>query len=1381
MNPLMDSLQKGTLKRIRQACANCRRRKTKCSGERPICFHCRRNKHTCVYEPYSVTVGDNPPSAPVTSNAENTQLLQRISFIESRLAELSGQTAQQPSNFQESTFRQGLQNDTLPRCLLLAVLASAVRFSTHEFYAGRCLEASEVYAREAWLSVLTDHLTVEDNMGVHVVQTVNMLAVIDYTAGRVNSGWLKIGLAARISQGLGLMGEPDGWLPVAEQEERRRAFWSVYLIDKLISCGRSRPLVILDQDCHIQLPCDESAVRQGEAKKTYTLLQLLNWNTEISDTPSPFALVILLASIFGRCTRYVYANRHTDEIPPWGTKSEYSAINSSLLLFESYAKMGNTSVVDMLTGSVGTVGTIDHQEVGHRVFAHTLFHLCHCLLNHPFVLSLSLKPFGSKVPHSFVTRALQNGFDHATQLVNLLRDVSDAGGHVQSSFYAYCVAIAGGILSIASHEESQLVLCRPSDMLECFQHGIDILDRLANFWIHAANMSVRLRDFHAQRHSLGSVLDATGVTRDLDPMSEETFWSMLDYSIMGSNPRKTSSASGSDGPTMPSPTSWALGTDFLAAASPGVHTSHENMFQGLSPALHDLSHGPRQRGLPPSERPSAGPLLLPEPLHEPTLSADKDVNTPIANNQYSPWEAVASGTTAAILANIIVYPLDTIKTKLQVQVHSRPKCTETKEHESHSPSHVFASYDNVVDAVSHVVREEGISGLYRGLSSSILSTASMNFAYFYWSTKARTVHQRILESYNIPDSNGIVKELLLGAVGGAMAQICTNPIAVIVTRQQTCRGVDEAQSIFDVLKDIVSTEDGWTGLWRGLKVNLILVANPMITYGLYQWLRGVLLRFRERLGFADAFLLGALSKVAATVATHPLIVAKTMLQSKPPDCRDGRRFRGFTEVLLFIIQHEGIRRLYKGLAPQIVKGFLVQGLMMMLKERACTWTMPSCILYEPIPANNMSSTASNTPFADPLWLNRTYSPYYTASHRRLQREVREYVDTYIAPFCEEWEQQGWVPIEVQTRHAELGYTAVAAFPLAKDYLRGQRLPGDIDPGEWDGFHDLIVIDELARCGYLGIVWALGCGNSIGGPPVINFGNEEQRRRFLPDMLTGKARFCLGVTEPDAGSDVAGITTTAERKGDVYIVNGAKKWITNGIFADYCTAGVRTGGEGIRGISALVIPLKAPGVTCRKIKNSGVEASGSTYIEFDQVQVPVANLLGQENNGFHIIMNNFNHERLWLACTSLRMARVCAEDAYKHAISRETFGKKLIENQVIRSKFSAMGRSLDSAYAWMEQLVYMSEMARKDGRDIAMGGLFANLKVLAGRTLEMVNREAQQVMGGLGYSKNGRGARIEQISRDVRVMVVGGGSEEILSDLAVREEIRAMARKAQSKL
>jgi alkylation response protein AidB-like acyl-CoA dehydrogenase len=356
--------------------------------------------------------------------------------------------------------------------------------------------------------------------------------------------------------------------------------------------------------------------------------------------------------------------------------------------------------------------------------------------------------------------------------------------------------------------------------------------------------------------------------------------------------------------------------------------------------------------------------------------------------------------------------------------------------------------------------------------------------------------------------------------------------------------------------------------------------------------------------------------------------------------------------------------------------------------------------------------------------------------------------------------------------------AASIYPMVPStYLPpNQRLPADIAPGEWDGFHDLIVVDELARCGYLGVIWALSCGNSIGAPPLVNYGTHEQKIKFLPDVVAGKSRFCLGVTEPDAGSDVAGITTTAERHGNFYRVNGCKKWITNGIFADYCTAAVRTGGPGRGGISALIIPLKTKGVTCRKINNSGVQASGSTFIEFDEVDVPVSNLLGKENEGFNIIMSNFNHERLWLACTSLRMARVCCEDAYTHALTRETFGRKLMENQVIRAKFSAMGREIESAHALMESLVYMTAAVPKNLQESSgLGGLIANLKVLAARTLEHVNRESQQVLGGLGYSKDGRGARIEQISRDVRVMVVGGGSEEILTDLAINQEMKTISK------
>jgi alkylation response protein AidB-like acyl-CoA dehydrogenase len=201
---------------------------------------------------------------------------------------------------------------------------------------------------------------------------------------------------------------------------------------------------------------------------------------------------------------------------------------------------------------------------------------------------------------------------------------------------------------------------------------------------------------------------------------------------------------------------------------------------------------------------------------------------------------------------------------------------------------------------------------------------------------------------------------------------------------------------------------------------------------------------------------------------------------------------------------------------------------------------------------------------------------------------------------------------VLEEHSRRGYTAVTINPAAvSDYMGDLKLPGDIDPQKWDGFHDLICIDEIARCGYLGVIWALGCGDSIGCPPVVNFGSGSQKRAWLPSVIKGQNRFCLGVTEPDgrslrntverlplaiadlriAGSDVANIATTAERRGDIYIVNGAKKWITNGMWGTHCTAAVRTGGPGKGGISALVIPLESKGVSRRKILNSGVAASG----------------------------------------------------------------------------------------------------------------------------------------------------------------------------------------------
>lgn len=275
--------------------------------------------------------------------------------------------------------------------------------------------------------------------------------------------------------------EPDGYSPYTEQEERRRTFWSAYLIDKLISCGLGRPIVIQDEDCYVQLPCDEQSFRDGIWKKTNTLSELLNWNAKVIENPSPFALVILMASIFGRCTRYVHRDKKSDDIPPWDTKSEFSAINSALLLLESYSKIRDRKISD-------TIHDTQPDETGQLIFAHTLFHLCHCLLNHPFLVRLRLKPF-AKAPASFSAQALQVGADHARQLLDLLREAAETGCRIESSFYAYCIAIAGSINSLASHFEHQNVARRQSDVLYYFQQSLDALNSLGKFWPHSANMA----------------------------------------------------------------------------------------------------------------------------------------------------------------------------------------------------------------------------------------------------------------------------------------------------------------------------------------------------------------------------------------------------------------------------------------------------------------------------------------------------------------------------------------------------------------------------------------------------------------------------------------------------------------------------------------------------------------------------------------------------------------------------------------------------------------------------------------------------------------------------------------------------------------------------
>ncbi|KAM3504093.1 hypothetical protein MY11210_008480 [Beauveria gryllotalpidicola] len=431
-------------------------------------------------------------------------------------------------------------------------------------------------------------------------------------------------------------------------------------------------------------------------------------------------------------------------------------------------------------------------------------------------------------------------------------------------------------------------------------------------------------------------------------------------------------------------------------------------------------------------------------------------------------------------------------------------------------------------------------------------------------------------------------------------------------------------------------------------------------------------------------------------------------------------------------------------------------------------------------ASRVSSEEENTdalepfgaqiPFSDPGWYQGQHSPYFNETHAALRAEVRAWVDNDLEPNVTEWDEAKRVPEEVYKEMGRRGYLAgLLGVKYPTEYASGVK---SVAPEKWDLFHEMLLTDELCRTGSGGFIWNLIGGYGIGAPPVIKFGQQALKDRVLPGLLSGDKRICLAITEPDAGSDVANLTCEAKlsEDGKHFIVNGEKKWITNGIWADYFTTAVRTGGPGMNGVSLLLIE-RTEGVSTRRMDCQGVWSSGTTYVTFEDVKVPVENLLGKQNQGFRVIMSNFNHERIGIIIQSLRFSRVLFEESVKYANKRRTFGKKLIDHPVIRMKLAHMARQTEASYNWLENVVYQCEKMPDTEAMLRLGGPIAGLKAQSTLTFEFCAREASQIFGGLAYSRGGQGAKVERLYRDVRAYAIPGGSEEIMLDLSMRQSMR----------
>jgi citronellyl-CoA dehydrogenase len=382
--------------------------------------------------------------------------------------------------------------------------------------------------------------------------------------------------------------------------------------------------------------------------------------------------------------------------------------------------------------------------------------------------------------------------------------------------------------------------------------------------------------------------------------------------------------------------------------------------------------------------------------------------------------------------------------------------------------------------------------------------------------------------------------------------------------------------------------------------------------------------------------------------------------------------------------------------------------------------------------------------------NSSEEMYFSKDHQIFRSTVKKFVDKEINPHVDEWEESGTPPLhDLFKKMGDLGFLGIRYDPK----YGGQGL---------DYWYETVFIEELGHITGLGLAVAITVQTNMATPQIAGFGSEYLKEKYLKPAIAGDIVGSIAVTEPDAGSDVAGIKTTAKKDGDFYILNGSKMFITNGTQADWFTLLARTGeGKGYDKFSMFVVPSDLPGVTVnRKLDKLGVRISDTAEIFFEDVKVPAENLIGEEGHGFLIQMQAFQHERFSILPYSYIAALDIIDLTVGYIRERHAFGKPLIKMQVLRHRLADWITEVECLRQLTYHIVRMKTAGLDATREISMA------KLHAGSVLRQISDGCLQMHGGMGYMNE---MLISRYWRDARGLSIGGGADEVMREYLARLE------------